>query len=58
VKTSVNSASFAAAKKDRPSLAELVAKGADRDADTSLSRVLPIPRDSRPAAASTFNSAL
>ncbi|MEV8528567.1 MULTISPECIES: FxSxx-COOH cyclophane-containing RiPP peptide [unclassified Streptomyces] len=54
----MNSAPFAAAKKDRVSLAELAAKGMDSKADKSLSRVLPICGDGRPAAAATFNSAL
>ncbi|MFJ8309219.1 MULTISPECIES: FXSXX-COOH protein [unclassified Streptomyces] len=58
MKTSVNSASFAVAKNDRVSLAELVSKGVGRDADKSLSRVLPTPPDGRPTDLSTFNSSL
>uniref|UniRef100_A0AAU2VBI0 FXSXX-COOH protein n=1 Tax=Streptomyces sp. NBC_00003 TaxID=2903608 RepID=A0AAU2VBI0_9ACTN len=54
----MNSASFAAAKKDRVPLAELAAKGADRASQRRLSRILAAREDRRPATVSAFNSAL
>ncbi|GGU01964.1 hypothetical protein GCM10010289_23230 [Streptomyces violascens] len=55
---SVNSASFAAAKKDRVPLAELAAKVADRGRGRSLGRVLAAREGHHPITVSTFNSAL
>ena len=55
VKTSVNSLSFAPAKKSRVPLAEIDVRGAD--AARKLGRVLP-SSTGRPVQASTFNSAL
>ncbi|MGW2818165.1 hypothetical protein [Streptomyces sp. NPDC001415] len=53
----MNSAPFAAAKKDRVPLAELAAKGADRASERRLSRILAA-REGRPVTVSAFNSAL
>lgn len=55
MKTSVNSLSFAPAKKSRVPLADIDVRGAD--AARKLGRVLP-SSIGRPVQASTFNSAL
>ncbi|MFI6474632.1 hypothetical protein ACIBL5_30725 [Streptomyces sp. NPDC050516] len=55
---SADSASFAAAKKDRVPLAELAAKAAVRTSERSLSRVLAPREGRRPVTVATFNSAI
>ncbi|MFC4956567.1 hypothetical protein ACFPFX_09670 [Streptomyces mauvecolor] len=54
----MNSASFAAAKKDRVPLAELAEKAAGRVRGRSLGRVPAAREGHRPIAAPTFNSSL
>ncbi|MCT9093144.1 hypothetical protein N4G70_30400 [Streptomyces sp. ASQP_92] len=58
MKTSVNTASFTAAKKNRVPLAELASRDAGQVADKALDRVLRSPDGHRPSAVSTFSSAL
>ncbi len=58
MKTSVNTAPFTAANKNRVPLAELASRDADQVTDKALDRVLRGPGGHRPPAGSLFSSAL